>query len=180
MLQVIIPEKEYWDEKTNEFVYTKETVLHLEHSLVSLAKWESKWKKPFISKESKTSDETMDYIKCMTIDDNVDQNIYMSLTKDNYISINSYIEDSMTATTFTKDPMARPNRDIVTAEVLYYYMIAFNIPMECQYWHLNRLLTLIHVCDLKNRPTKKQSMKERMTTNAALNAARRKQYNTTG
>lgn len=175
MLQITIPPGEMWDEMCNEFVTTKGQTLTLEHSLVSLSKWESKWHKPFLSKEPKTQIETIDYIKCMTLTQNVDPNIYQFITRDNINEINAYIDNPMTATTFFDRENKKPNRSIITAEIIYYWMIALNVPMECQKWHLNRLLTLIKVCDIKNQPDKKMSRNEVLSRNKALNAARRKQ-----
>ena len=180
MLQITIPAVEQWDEEKQEFVNTKEQTLQLEHSLISLSKWESKWCKAFLTKEEKTFEETLDYIKCMTLTKNVDPNVYNYLTNKNIEEINSYIEAPMTATYFSQDKSGRISREQVTAELIYYWMIAFNIPFECQKWHLNRLLTLIKVCDVKNTPPKKRSAKEIMSHNSALNADRRKKFNTKG
>lgn len=180
MLRITIPATELWDEKTEEFVYIKEQTLQLEHSLVSLSKWESKWHKSFLSRSDKTDEETLDYIKCMTLTQNVDPDVYLYLTDDNIKQVNDYIGAPMTATVFRDDNNNKGNREVVTSELIYYWMIALNIPFECQKWHLNRLLTLIRVCNLKNTPPKKQSAKEIMSRNAALNAARRKKYNSKG
>ena len=179
MLTITIPKIEQYDEVSNEFVYSKEQTLQLEHSLVSLSKWESKWHKPFLSKEDKTIDETVDYIKCMTITQNIDPSVYTFVTADNLRQINKYIESDMTATKFYNDKTT-PNRDIITAEIIYYWMIAMTIPFECQKWHLNRLLTLINVCNEKNKPAKKMNKKETMNRNRALNEARKKSLNTKG
>lgn len=180
MLRLTIPAVELWDEKKQEFVTTKEQTLQLEHSLVSLSKWESKWCKPFLSKDSKTFDETLDYIKCMTITQNVDPKVYDYLTRENIEQVNTYIEAPMTATTFVDDPTERRSKEIITAEIVYYWMVAHNIPFECQKWHLNRLLTLIRVCNIKNAPPKKRNKKEIMRRNAALNEARRRKMNSRG
>lgn len=180
MLQITIPAAELWDERKNEFVQIKGQTLQLEHSLVSISKWESKWHKSFLSKTEKTFEETIDYIKCMTLTQNVNPDIYNYLTLDNINAVNAYMNDSMTATTFAEDPHGKKNREIITSELIYYWMIALNIPMECQKWHLSRLLTLIQVCSIKNAPPKKRSKKEIMSRNAALNAARKKQFNTKG
>lgn len=180
MLRITIPAIEQWDEAKNEFVYTKSQSLSLEHSLVSLSKWESKWCKPFLSKDTKTAEETIDYIRCMTLTQNVDPNIYNCLTTENIIQVNKYIEAPMTATWFSEDKKTKANREQITAELIYYWMIALNIPFECQKWHLNRLLTLIRVCNVKNQPPKKMSNKQLLSRNAALNAARRKKLNTKG
>lgn len=180
MLTITIPSVEMFNEKTQEFFSTKEQTLQLEHSLVSLSKWESKWNKAFLTKTDKTRDETIDYIKCMTITQNVDPNVYSCLTPSNIEEILKYIEAPMTATTFSNFNQKEVNRETVTSELIYYWMISLNIPMECQKWHLNRLLTLIRVCNVKNTPPKKMSKKDIMSRNAALNAARRKQFGSTG
>ena len=178
MLLLTIPPIEMFNEKTSEFVYSKETKISLEHSLVSLSKWESRWNKPFLSKDNKTLEETIDYIRCMTITQNVDPEVYFRLTDENINTINKYIESPMTATTFSDN--GHSSREIITSELIYYWMISLNIPMECQKWHLNRLLTLIRICNVKNQPPKKISKNTRMSKQAALNAARRKQFNTKG
>ena len=184
MLSITIPasEEELWDEKTEMFVQVKcsnEQVLCLEHSLISLSNWESKWCKPFLSSD-KSDEEIMDYIKCMTLTKNVDPGIYDRLTSEHIMKIMEYINAPMTATTFRDDKHKKPNREIVTSELIYYWMISLNIPMECQKWHINRLITLIRVCEIKSTPTKKMSRNEVMNRNAALNAARRQQLNTKG
>lgn len=180
MFTITIPASEMWDEKNERFVDTKEYTLHLEHSLVSLSKWESKWCKPFLFTKEKTSEETLDYVRCMTLTSNVPPEVYYGLTSENIKAINEYIEAPMTATYFGQDRNSRGNREIITSELIYYWMIALNIPFECQKWHLNRLLTLVRVCNIKNQPAKKMSKREIMSRNAALNAARRKQLGTKG
>ena len=180
MLQITIPAGERWDEGKQEFIQVKGHTLQLEHSLISLSKWESKWCKAFLSNKDKTYEETMDYIKCMTITPNVDPDIYNYLTSDNINQINEYIGAPMTATYFSEDKSRKAGREVVTAELIYYWMISLNIPFECQKWHLNRLLALIRVCNIKNQPPKKMSKREIMSRNAALNAARRSKMGTTG
>ena len=180
MLRITIPAVEQWDEEKQEFITTKEQTLSLEHSLVSLSKWESKWCKAFLTKQEKTFEETLDYIKCMTLTQNVDPEVYKYLTNENIDEVNRYIEAPMTATYFSEDKNGKTSREQITAEIIYYWMISLNIPFECQKWHLNRLLTLIKVCNIKNTPPKKRSKREIMSRNAALNAARRKQLNTKG
>ncbi len=180
MLYITIPSCEMYDESTEEFVYAKEQTLQLEHSLVSLSKWESKWCKPFLSKQDKTMEETIDYVRCMTVNQVSDPTVYSRLTLDNLNSINEYIGSPMTATTFSNTPKGGSSGEQVTSELIYYWMIALNIPFECQKWHLNRLLTLIRVCEVKNQPPKKMSKREIMSRNAALNAARRKKLGTKG
>ena len=181
MLTIEVPiTPEGWDEEKQEFVEPRCETLQLEHSLVSLSKWESKWKKPFYSRRDVTNEELIDYVRCMTLTKNVDPNIYNHLTKENVDDIRKYIEDPMTATTFSGKGSGQNNREIVTSELIYYWMIASNIPFECQEWHLNRLITLIRVCSVKNTPPKKRSKRELMSRNAALNASRRKQLHTNG
>ena len=180
MLQITIPAIEQWDESTQEFVYSKAYTLQLEHSLISLSKWESKWHKPFLSKTEKTTEETIDYIRCMTLTQNVKPEVYSNLSVENILQVNEYIENPMTATTFIEDRDGKKSREIVTAELIYYWMISLNIPVEFEKWHLNRLLTLIRVCNIKNQPPKKSSRREIMSRNAALNAARKRQLNTNG
>lgn len=180
MLEIVIPGAEQWDEVKQEFISTKEQTLKLEHSLVSLSKWESKWCQPFLSKKDKTVEQTIDYIKCMTLTQNVDPNVYNLLTKDNILKINEYISAPMTATTFHQENRGGGNGEIITSELIYYWMVSLNIPFECQKWHLNRLFTLIKVCSIKNQPPKKMSKKDILSRNASLNAARRKQLNSKG
>lgn len=181
MLQITIPSIEYYDEINQEFIDIKGQNLLLEHSLISISKWESNWNKAFLSNNKKTIEETIDYVRCMTITQNVNPNIYKNLTDDNLMEINEYIEAPMTATHIRELPGKQGfNRDVTTSELIYYWMIALNIPFECQKWHLNRLLTLIRVCSIKNTPSKKRNMKEIMSRNSDLNRARREQYGTTG
>lgn len=179
MLKIIVPGTEFYDEENNEFIYYNEQILQLEHSLVSISKWEAKWCKPFLSGDKKTPEEIIDYIRCMTITQNVNPEVYQRLTQRNFIEINDYIDSPMTATTFS-DNKRTGGREIVTSELIYYWMVTFNIPFECQKWHLNRLLTLIRVCNIKNNPPKKMSRTEILARNKALNEARRKQFNTKG
>lgn len=179
MLQIVVPSIELYDEEKNEFLTTKEQVLQLEHSLVSLSKWESKWCKPFLSKEDKTNEQVRDYIRCMNMGTVQDPKVFDYLPKSILDDINEYIKAPMTATTFAKTDDL-PSRQIVTAEIIYYWMITFNVPFECQKWHLNRLLTLINVCQLKNAPSKKIKGKALMSQNRALNEARKLSMNTKG
>ena len=181
MLQLSIPlSPEGWDPEKEEFIEPKTVTLQLEHSLVSISKWESTWNTPFLAKKSLTVDEIIDYVKCMTITQNVDPDVYRYLTNDNIEQVKNYIEAPMTATTFPEEKNSSRNKEIITSEVIYYWMIALNIPFECREWHLNQLLTLIRVCNVKNAPPKKMSKQEIMSRNAALNAARRKQLNSKG
>ena len=178
MLEITVPAAEMFDESTQEFIESKEQTLQLEHSLVSLSKWESKWHKAFLSKREKTFEETIDYIRCMTITKNVDPSVYFNLSKENIEAINRYIEDPMTATYIAEDPNGSIGGDVVTSELIYYWMISLNIPQEYQKWHLNRLISLIKVCNVKNMPAKKMSQSELMRRHSAINEARRKKAQT--
>ena len=180
MLHINVPAGEMFDERTNEFINIKEHRLALEHSLVSVSKWEAKWEKPFLGKEQKTPEEMLDYIKCMTLTQNVDPMVYRFLTKENVEEISAYIEAPMTATWFNERDQKKVNNEVVTSEIIYYWMVTFNIPVEFQKWHLNRLLTLIKVCSLKNAPKKKMSKSEVLNQNKAINKARREAMNTAG
>lgn len=181
MLQITVPGTELYDEATNEFITVKEQTLTLEHSLVSLSKWESKWCKPFLSKDGLTTEQTIDYIRCMTITQNVPAITYSLVTDDNIKQVENYINAPMTATWFSDEKKSgRANGEVVTAELIYYWMIALQIPMKCEKWHLNRLLTLVKVCNIKNTPPKKMGKRATMSRNAAINAARRKQLNSNG
>lgn len=181
MLQIAVPmSAEGWDEEKQEFVEPTYQMLQLEHSLVSISKWESKWNKSFLSNPNKTNEEVSDYIKCMTITQNVKPEVYAHLSTDNINKINEYIAAPMTATYFSEDKSKRSGRESVTAELIYYWMIALNIPFQCEKWHLNRLLTLIRVCNIKNTPPKKRNRRDILSQQAALNQARRQQLNTKG
>lgn len=179
MIRINVQSVELFNEKENSFTWSPEAELVLEHSLVSLSKWESKWCKPFLTKGKKTSEETIDYIRAMTLTQNVNPIVYSYLSQKNIDDISAYIESPMTATTFGKET-GTPNKEIITAELIYYWMISFNINFECRKWHLNTLLTLIKVCNIKNQPTKKLSRKDLAARNRQLNDARKQQLNTTG
>ena len=173
MLTLQIEKTELYDEASERFLIVKPIELRLEHSLVSISKWESKWKKPFLDRKAgKTLSESRDYVRCMTLNQNVDPMVYHALTAEHFKAVNEYIESEQTATCFN-DTGKPSSREVVTSEVIYYQMVAFGIPFECQKWHLNRLLTLIRVCNIKNAPSKKMGKKDIMAQNRALNAARR-------
>ena len=181
MLEITVSYEEQWDEIKEEFIPGKEQTLRLEHSLVSLSKWESKWCKPFLNRKEETAEEILDYIKCMTLTQNVDQDIYNHLSSKNLLDIKDYISAPMTATTINDHSNGGgKGKEVLTSELIYYYMIALNIPFECQKWHLNRLITLIRVCGIKNQPAKKMSKGDILRRNAELNAARRAQLNSKG
>lgn len=186
MLKIVIPAVkagELWDEKTETFIPIlpqPEKTLILEHSLLSISKWESKWCKPYFSKQEKTNEESIDYIRCMTITKNVNPDVYDRLTKENIDEISAYIEAPMTATHVSKNKNGKRNRQIVTSELIYYWMITLSIPIEFQKWHINRLITLIDVCNAENAPSKKRSGRELAKEYAAINAANRKRFNSKG
>ena len=180
MLQIILEEPEMWNEEKQEFVNAKGQTLQLEHSLVSISKWESKWHKAFLGKQPKTLEETLDYVKCMTLTQNVDPATYLKLKPEHFRVIKEYIDSPMSATRISDFHKAANNGETVTSELIYYWMTAMNIPFECQKWHLNRLLTLIRICSIKSQPPKKRSRSEVLRQNHALNEARRKKYNSRG
>lgn len=177
MLKIEVPDKELFNQETNEFIKIKGAVLTLEHSLISLSKWESKWHKSYLETaqhKAFTTEEVLDYIRCMTLTQNVDPLIYKILTKDNFIAINNYINDPMTATTVTSLKKEKPKHKVITAEIIYYWMIALNIPPEYQKWHLTRLLTLIDVCQIEQSQDNKMNRKDTLNHYRDVNAARRK------
>lgn len=181
MLQIVIPEGEFYDEKNGEFVNIKETKLQLEHSLISLSKWESKWCKPFLSQDIKTEEQNIDYVRCMTINQNVDPKVYYGISPAILQEISDYINAPMTATWFSEDKnKAKKSKEVITNELIYYWMVALQIPFECERWHINRLLTLIRVCNIKNEPPKQMSKKDLLNRNKSLNAARRAKLGSRG
>ncbi len=180
MLYITVPSAELFDQRTQTFMMVPEQKLQLEHSLVSLSKWESKWKRPFLHVD-KSGEEMRDYIRCMTITPHVNPLVYLNLTAENVEEIRKYIDDSMTATTFSdKRLKGRPSKEIVTSELIYYWMIDRGIPVEFEKWHLNRLMTLIRICDIKDTPQKKMSKRDILAENAMLNNARRARHHTRG
>lgn len=180
MLQLHIADRELFDERNETFVSIKGQTLNLEHSLVSIFKWEAKWKKPFLSREPKTREETLDYIRFMTITQNVNPDIYNSISDEQVMEVNKYIDDKMTATTFSKVEGKGGGGKIITSEEIYYFMTAYQIPFKCETWHFNRLMTLIKICEEKNKPPKKMRKGEMAKKRHSLNAARRAQYHSHG
>lgn len=178
-IEISIPETRLWDPVKEEFLYVKSQKLLLEHSLLSISKWEAKWKKPYLSSE-KTPIEVVDYIRCMTLTKNVDPNVYYAIPTSELEKLQNYITDPMTATTFSNREQKRPSREVITAEILYWQMAQLNIDLEWEKRHLNRLITLIQVCAIKSQPPKKMSKSEIARQNKALNAARRRQHHTRG
>ncbi len=177
-LKITIPASEFYDPVSNRFYESKEQTLTLEHSLVSLSKWESKWHKPFLNRNEKSYEESLDYVRCMTLTQNVDPIVYKNIDMESIQKINEYIDDPMTAYRF-RDSDGPGSGEKITNELIYYWMIALNIPMECQKWHLNRLLTLIRICSIKNTPPKKMTAGS-LSKRASLNAARRAKLHTKG
>lgn len=179
MLKITIPSIELFDEAQQKFSKSKEVTLQLEHSLVSISKWESVWRKPFLTKDKKSKIETLDYIRCMTITQNVDPNVYKYIPASVMEQIVEYIETPRTATIIS-ETSSKINREIITSELIYYWMVTFNIPFECQTWHLDRLLTLIKVINFKNQPKKKGSQRDLIARNRALNEKRKAELKTAG
>lgn len=185
MLEIYIPgfsECDKWDEINEEFIPGVKHEGHkivLEHSLISISKWEEKWCKPFLNSE-KTDEEFIDYIRCMTITPNVPHDIYEHLTAQNYKEISDYLNSPMTATTIKEPPGKSAGREIITSELIYYWMITLHIPKEFEKWPIKRLIMLIRICEIKNQPPKKMSKADIMRQNHALNEARRKRFNTKG
>lgn len=182
-LQITVPALRGFREETNEFVILKkEETLELEHSLLSLSKWESKWKKPLLSNDKMTVEESVDYIRCMNLTPGVDPSVFTQQRLTNAIvdQVMAYMEDSMTATWFSDRNKGKGQREIITAEILYYWMFVQRVPKECEKWHLNRLITMLRVCSEKNAPPKKIPAAERIAQNRRLNAQRLKKWNTKG
>lgn len=180
MLRIIVPGDEHYDEETNTFLTVGDVSVDLEHSLVSLSKWESKHQKPFLGAGEKTPEEIVEYIQCMIVSQNVPQNIVLRFSQDNLNAINDYINSKESATTFGQLPERKGPGETITSELIYYWMVAFNINWEAQYWHLNRLFSLVQICNLKNSKPKKMSRNEMAQQRAKLNAERRAQLGTSG
>lgn len=181
MLTITIPAVESFDEVNNEFIITSnETTIQLEHSLVSLSKWERIWEKPFLSDEDKTPEEAISYIKTMTLTPNVLPEIYVNLSRKNYEQINEYINAKMSATWFADVQNQPRRREVITAELIYYWMLTQGIPKECEHWHLSQLFTQIRVFNEKNAPEKKVNKRDAISRQRELNAQRKAKLGTTG
>lgn len=179
-LRIHIPKKELFDERSASFIPLDAASVELEHSLVSISEWESKWKLPLLSQTNPTKEQTKDYIKCMTLGTPPMDIYYELLTKEHYESIQNYMNDSMTATTFSNLGKSKGAVEVVTSEVIYYWMLTNNIPFECQHWHINRLLTLIQVAIEKQKGPQKMSSSEAYAKQRELNEARRRALGSTG
>lgn len=179
MLRIVVGGEEMYDEKTQTFTNRNGTVVELEHSLVSLSKWESKFEKAFLGKGEKSPEEILAYIEAMVLNE-IPEGILSRLSETNIKEINDYIDAKMTATWFDDTRDGPPSREVITAELIYYWMISLQIPFECQTWHLNRLLTLIRVCNVKGSKPKKRSAQEILQRNRQLNAQRKAQLGTRG
>lgn len=183
MLSIIIPENEYWNPFKEEFIYTKKTVLNLEHSLISVAKWEGEYQKSFFDENKHSMEEIMNYIKCMTLDKGVDESVYLGINQEILATILAYMNKPMTAATFNDKQRRRPGRsgEKTTAETLYWMMAELGIPYDpCEKWHINRLFALIHFCQVKQTPGKKMPKDKILSDNMSLNALRRAKLNTKG
>jgi hypothetical protein len=180
VLTIITPPTEIFNDETQEFTGFGAFKLNLEHSLASVSKWESRMEKPFLSSSQKTDSEIFDYIRDMAVDEDVPDYVFSLLTDDHIRAIEKHINSKMTATWFSDNNSRPRSSEVITAELIYYWMISFNVPFECQYWHLNRLLTLLKVCSVKNEPPKKMSRSEAANRQRMLNAERKARLNTTG
>lgn len=180
MLRITVPGDEFYDEELQEFVTRGDVVLDLEHSLVSLSKWESKHERPFLGVDDKTSEETLSYIQMMIQTPDFSPEVLSRLSRSNLEEINAYINSKQTATWFSESRTPPRSREVITAELIYYWMITMKIPMACETWHLNRLFTLIKICSIKSSKPEKLSRSELAARNKQLNEQRRKQLGTKG
>lgn len=181
MLQLTLPAGRGFNEDTEEFVIFPAVTLRLEHSLISIHKWEAKWHKSYLDNKEFTAEEQLDYIRCMSLDPNFDPIVLRRLRKDDFIKVRDYITNPMTATVIHKKKSQGPNSgQFITAELIYYWMVEFGIPFECNKWHLNQLLTLIEVCSIKQTPGNKMNKREAAMMRASANEARRKKLGSRG
>lgn len=180
MLRITIPEQEVFNEATNEFEILNSFDLELEHSLFSLSKWESEFEVPFLSTEEKTPEQILGYAYHMIISPGVSREVILRFSQENLETINRYIEAKNTATKFGEMPKRSGRGETITAELIYYWLVAFNIPFECEHWHLNRLFSLIRICNIKNQPAKSRSRQEIAARNRQLNEERKAKFGTRG
>lgn len=180
MLTITVGATDFFNEETGSFEIHGGTELQLEHSLVSLSKWEAIHETPFLGESKKTPEQLLSYIECMLLTENPPGNLLEKLSKDNVDTVQTYIDRKMTATWFSEvRPQAR-NQEVITAELIYYWLTVFHIPFECETWHLNRLFTLVRICSLKQDKPKKMSRAEVARRNRELNAQRKAQMGTKG
>ena len=188
MKKVDIPSGLLFNDADQTFIETQAVTLELEHSLAAISKWECKWHTPFFGEQKKTNDQVIDYIKCMTLNEDVDPNVYLVLPQTVIQEIGEYLENPMTSIKWPDKPMnngktrtyGKPSKETITSELIYYWMFTQNIPLECENWHINKLLSVIRMCSTKNTPPKKTNPNAILARNASLNAARRKALGTTG
>jgi hypothetical protein len=180
MLSITVKGEEFYDESVEEFFTKEDVVLHLEHSLVSLSKWESIWEVPFLGKGDKTSEQIFSYIECMCLTPLSSPAVFTRMTQENIEAVNAYLDSKQTATTITEQRGGGRNTEIITSEVIYHWMVAYRIPFETQYWNLNRLFALIRIAGIKNSKPKRMSPSEMAARNRELNAQRKQQLGTRG
>lgn len=182
MLEIYIEPQEFLNEETNEIIRVPDAKLQLEHSLISIKKWESKWHKPFLGKAEKTNEELLDYIRCMSLTSNINPLVFQYLPPHIMVEIINYIKDPMTATWFNTNSIgaSKSSMETITNEIIYYWMIKFGVPFECQKWHIEQLLALIKTISIKDAPSKKMSKQEELAQRKALNAKRRAQMKSRG
>lgn len=180
MLRITIKGDDFFDEEKNEFISIGDVILDLEHSLVSLSKWEAKYEKAFLGRSEKTNEELFDYLRCMIVNEDFDPTVMQRASKENFEEIQKYIESNQSAVKFDAMPGKSGTGETITSELIYYWMVAYNIPFECEVWHLNRLFALIRICNVKNAPKKKMSKQEIARQNRELNAKRKAELGTKG
>jgi len=180
MLKLIISGEEHFNDDTEEFLTVGDIELELEHSLLSISKWESKTEKCFLGDEPQTNEELLFYFECMILTPGDHTNTISMMSEANILEINDYVNSKQTATTFGEMPERRGREETISAELIYYWMVAFTIPFECESWHLNRLFALIRICNIKNAKPKKMSRHEVASRNRDINAQRKAQMNTSG
>ena len=180
MLTIYVGATEHFDEKTREFSYVGGTPIQLEYSLAILSKWESKFNKPFLGPQKKTREETISFIQEMIITPEISPDIINEFTLQNFKDVNAYMESKQTATWFSDTPEPKTSREVITAELIYYWLVTFNIPWEAQHWHLNKLFTLIKVFNAKSEKPKKMTPGQAAARRRELNEQRKQQYKTAG
>ena len=181
MLTISLINQDFFDAETSEFIEYPDMEIQLEHSLISMSKWESLFEKPFLAPGQRSRDEVLSYIGCMILTPGIDSSVVNRLGNNELSLIDAYISSKQSATTFGDLPARnKSSGETITSELIYYWMVAFNIPFECQTWHLNRLFSLIRILNLKQEKPKKMSRAEISARNAELNAKRRAALGTSG